>query len=362
MMTERDDRLALAEYVEYEQSCGVDIKLGDTQADMIVAALRCAPAPTATVAQDVIDRIQALKVEGSDDPCICAHNNALTEAIGVLTAVATVAGVREALEAAYNVLVFYANMDSYNTKSHRIEDAADGSPRYRSEPLAVLDDDGQGARSVLPILRAALSATVEPGREEIARAMVDNLVPSLDVNGKPIINGINTATSAILALLPPRDGQAEPVAWADSQGLERPIDAEAMKLLRQNPTTESYWSRFNIPLYANPMEWEGRAHRAEAALRFARAKLLDVPGTENMVAWIDDVEQQAWHAHPPADRADVAGEREACAKEAEQWGVSEILNGELTDDQLNQLLNSIGPNIAAAIRARITTPGASDAE
>jgi hypothetical protein len=42
-------------------------------------------------------------------------------------------------------------------------------------------------------------------------------------------------------------------AWADSLGLERPIDAEAMKHLRNNPTTEIYWSRFSIPLYTHPI-------------------------------------------------------------------------------------------------------------
>lgn len=39
--------------------------------------------------------------------------------------------------------------------------------------------------------------------------------------------------------------------------------------------------------------WEGRAHRAEAALRFARARLQGVSGSENIIAWIDDVERQA---------------------------------------------------------------------
>lgn len=39
-------------------------------------------------------------------------------------------------------------------------------------------------------------------------------------------------------------------AWADKTGVERPIDAEAMKLLKQNPTTKAYWERFTIPLYA----------------------------------------------------------------------------------------------------------------
>src|SRR3954464_1219535 len=46
-------------------------------------------------------------------------------------------------------------------------------------------------------------------------------------------------------------------------------------------------------LSAETERWEGRAHRAEAALRFARAKLIDVPGAENMVAWINDVEREA---------------------------------------------------------------------
>lgn len=53
-------------------------------------------------------------------------------------------------------------------------------------------------------------------------------------------------------LAAPAPPAAEPVAWADSEGLERPIDAEAMKLLRQNPTVESYWRRFSVPLYLAP--------------------------------------------------------------------------------------------------------------
>ena len=48
----------------------------------------------------------------------------------------------------------------------------------------------------------------------------------------------------------------------------------------------------------------------------------------------------------------VRAEREACARFADDWRVSEINNGDLTNEQLNQLLNGTGPNIAAAIRAR----------
>ena len=48
----------------------------------------------------------------------------------------------------------------------------------------------------------------------------------------------------------------------------------------------------------------------------------------------------------------VRAERKVCAKIADDWRVSKINNGDLTNEQLNQLLNGIGPNIAAAIRAR----------
>ena len=48
----------------------------------------------------------------------------------------------------------------------------------------------------------------------------------------------------------------------------------------------------------------------------------------------------------------VRAERKVCAKIADDWRVSEINNGDLTNEQLNQLLNGIGPNIAAAICAR----------
>jgi ribA/ribD-fused uncharacterized protein len=52
------------------------------------------------------------------------------------------------------------------------------------------------------------------------------------------------------------------VAWADSLGLERPIDAEAMKHLRNNRSTEVYWSRFSIPLYTHPYSTEATNLRA----------------------------------------------------------------------------------------------------
>lgn len=40
-------------------------------------------------------------------------------------------------------------------------------------------------------------------------------------------------------------------------------------------------------------EVAARADRAEAALRFARAHLMAVPGAENMVQWINDIERGA---------------------------------------------------------------------
>jgi hypothetical protein len=42
---------------------------------------------------------------------------------------------------------------------------------------------------------------------------------------------------------------------------------------------------------------------------------------------------------------------ERCACVADEWRVSGLANGDLTDEQLHDFLNDIGPNIAAAIRA-----------
>lgn len=43
-------------------------------------------------------------------------------------------------------------------------------------------------------------------------------------------------------------------------------------------------------------------------------------------------------------------ERNRCANIAFEWKVSEINNGDLTNEQLNHMLNDIGPNIAIAIK------------
>lgn len=48
----------------------------------------------------------------------------------------------------------------------------------------------------------------------------------------------------------------------------------------------------------------------------------------------------------------LSAEREACAKVASGWSFSRLENGDLTEEEMNSFLSEIGPNIAAAIRAR----------
>lgn len=83
-------------------------------------------------------------------------------------------------------------------------------------------------REALKRCRDYIQSPLRMTRDEDEQARRDNIIAQADA-----------------ALAAP----GEPVAWADSEGRERPIDAEAMKALKQNPTTEAYWSRFSIPLY-----------------------------------------------------------------------------------------------------------------
>lgn len=58
-MTEAQTMLELADYIEHEQACGVDIKLGDAQAEKIVALIRATAAaqPVAPVAAALARRL-----------------------------------------------------------------------------------------------------------------------------------------------------------------------------------------------------------------------------------------------------------------------------------------------------------------
>lgn len=85
---------------------------------------------------------------------------------------------------------------------------------------------------------------------------------------------IGRVTAILVAIIDrfSRQPEAEPAAWGDSEGRERPIDAEAMKQLRLNPTTEIYWSRFSIPLYTSP-----RLDRERLARTLYRRLVLNPP-------------------------------------------------------------------------------------
>jgi hypothetical protein len=49
---------------------------------------------------------------------------------------------------------------------------------------------------------------------------------------------------------------------------------------------------------------------------------------------------------------------EVAAEIAAVWRISKLNNGDLTDSQLNDFLNEIGPNIAATIRSLLSHPSA----
>lgn len=77
-----------------------------------------------------------------------------------------------------------------------------------------------------------------------------------------------TATALRLASSVAED-EPEPVAWADKYGETHPITAESKKTLSNNPTTEPYWSRFSIPLYAAPPADAGMREAYSAFQRIA---------------------------------------------------------------------------------------------
>lgn len=52
---------------------------------------------------------------------------------------------------------------------------------------------------------------------------------------------------------------------------------------------------------------------------------------------------------------------EVAAEIAAVWRISKLNNGDLTDSQLNDFLNEIGPNIAATIRSLLSHPSAEKA-
>lgn len=120
----------------------------------------------------------------------------------------------------------------------------------------------------MPGMRAALSSPSPDRLSEAEQKAVEWLrthQEQCDMDGV-MVKVSRQAVDETLAIIDRLSCQpeAEPAAWGDSEGRERPIDAGAMKQLRLNPTTEAYWSRFSIPLYTSP-----RLDR-EKVVRFAR--------------------------------------------------------------------------------------------
>ena len=146
---------------------------------------------------------------------------------------------------------------------------------------------------------------------------------------------------AILAMQAERRG-ATPVVHAINGPFASPIS----KMLVDDPNSASGKRLVDAPLPPAPI-----VGLEPVAWRYWwRSKYLTYSLNEPRP---DDAEPLYTRAQLEAHAAEqVRAEREACARIADDWRVSKINNGDLTNEQLNQLLNGIGPNIAAAIRAR----------
>lgn len=105
-------------------------------------------------------------------------------------------------------------------------------------------------------------------------------------------------------------------------------------------------------------------------IREALEEIVRLSGHDNLLAEqagpvvfarMGDIHQHASAALSTEWRPDPETVEEA-AKIAAAWRISELNNDDLTDGQLNDFLNEIGPNIANAIRSLSDHPSAEKGE
>ena len=165
------------------------------------------------------------------------------------------------------------------------------------------------------------------------------------IDGTPIKNDllVNIATAFAEALIaapanPAPIAELEPVAWQPIKTAPR----DGTPILCFTP---DYQSEFSDQSGIDVLWFDGAWLYNAEPVTFQPTHWMPLPASPNSASSaLRQLEARA--------AEQVRAERKVCAKIADDWRVSEINNGDLTNEQLNQLLNGIGPNIAAAIRAR----------